>query len=164
MTTQNPFAVIAGDAKAAVAAIVSGLKWFGAEASKAIGWVDATIPGAQQVLAGLFQAADTAATTLETHASAGFADVVSGAIDGAGTTIANLLSASGLDLTTKQTLTAADVATVSAAQSIAQSAISVATAKLLGETAQVASAASAANAANAANPAASPQAAAARAQ
>jgi hypothetical protein len=158
MTTQNPFAVIASDAKAAVAAVVSGLKWFGAEAAKAIGWVDATIPGAQQALAGLFQAADTAATTLETHASAGFADVVSGAIDGAGTTIANLLSASGLDLTTKQTLSAADVATVTAAQSIAQSAISVATAKLLGETAQVASAA------NAANPAASPQAAAARAE
>ena len=158
MTMQNPFAVIANDAKAAVAAIVSGLKWFGAEAAKAIGWVDANIPGAQQALAGLFQAADTAATTLETHASAGFADVVSGAIDGAGTTIANLLSASGLDLTTKQTLSAADVATVTAAQSIAQSAISVATAKLLGETAQGASAAHAANAA------ASPQAAAARAE
>ncbi|HTX48484.1 MAG TPA: hypothetical protein VME40_03735 [Caulobacteraceae bacterium] len=161
MTTQNPFAVVANDAKAAVAAIVSGLKWFGAEAAKAIGWVDATIPGAQQALAGLFQAADTAATTLETHASAGFADIVSGAIDEAGTTIANLLSASGLDLATKQTLSAADVATVTAAQSIAQSAISVATANLLGATAQVASAA---NAANAASPAASPQAAAARAQ
>ena len=37
-------------------------------------------------------------------------------------------------------LTAADVATVTAAQSIAQNAISVATAKLLGETAQVAAA------------------------
>lgn len=161
MTTQNPFAIVAGDAKAAIAAIVAGLRWFGAEAGKAIAWVDATIPGAQQALAGLFQAADTAATTLETHASAGFADVVSGAIDGAGTTIANLLSASGLDLTTRQSLSAADVATVTAAQSIAQSAISVATAKLLGETAQLAATA---NAANAAGPSASSEAAAARAQ
>jgi hypothetical protein len=144
MTAANPFAVIASDARAAVSAIVSGLKWFGDEARKAIAWIDKSVPGAQQALAALFQAADTAATELETHAASGLADVVAGAVDGAGTTIANLLSASGLDLTAKQTLTAADVATVTAAQSIAQSAIAVATAKLLGETAQIAGAAQAA--------------------
>jgi hypothetical protein len=78
---------------------------------------------------------------LEGHASSGLADLVSNAVSEAGGTIANLISASGLDLTSKGVLTAADVATVTAAQSIAQNAISVATAKLLGETAQVAAAA-----------------------
>jgi len=145
MTSTNIFTVVAADVKAAVAAITAGLKWFGQEARLAIGWLDKTVPGAQQALATLFQAADNAATALEGHASSGLADLVSNAVAEAGSTIANLISASGLDLTSKGVLTAADVATVTAAQSIAQNAISVATAKLLGETAQVAAAASQAN-------------------
>ena len=56
-------------------------------------------------------------------------------------TIANLISASGLDLTSKAALTAADVATVTAARSIAHDATSVATAKLLGQAAHAAGAA-----------------------
>jgi len=147
MPASNLFTVIAADAKAAVGAITAGLKWFGAEAKAAIAWVDSNIPGAQQVLATLFQGADAAATTLESHAAAGLADVVSANIDDAGTFFLNVLTATGLDLTTKQTLSAADVAAVTAAQSIAQSAISVAAAKVLGETAQVAQAAQKANAA-----------------
>jgi hypothetical protein len=142
MTTSNLFAVVAADVKAAVAAITAGLKWFGQEAALAIAWLDKSVPGAQGALAALFQAADEAATTLEGHASTGLADLVSNAVGDAGTTVANLISASGLDLTAKSVLTAADVATVSAAQSIAQNAISVATAKLLGQTAQIATKAS----------------------
>jgi hypothetical protein len=141
MTSTNLFTVVAADVKAAVAAITAGLKWFGHEAGLAIGWLDKSVPGAQQTLAVLFQTADNAATALESHASSGLADLVSNAVAEAGSTIANLISASGLDLTSKGVLTAADVATVTAAQSIAQNAISVATAKLLGETAQVAAAA-----------------------
>jgi hypothetical protein len=141
MTSTNLFTVVAADVKAAVAAITAGLKWFGQEAGLAIGWLDKSVPGAQQTLAVLFQTADNAATTLESHASSGLADLVSNAVSEAGSTIANLISASGLDLTSKGVLTAADVATVTAAQSIAQNAISVATAKLLGETAQAAAAA-----------------------
>jgi hypothetical protein len=113
------------------------------------------VPGAQTALAALFQAADAAATTLETHAASGLADVVAGAVDEAGGTVANLISASGLDLTSKAVLTAADVATVTAAQAIAHGAISVATAKLLGQAASAAKAAPAV----AANQAAAPQAA-----
>jgi hypothetical protein len=141
MTSTNILTVVAADVKAAVAAITAGLEWFGQEARLAIGWLDKSVPGAQQTLAGLFQAADAAATALEGHAASGLADLVSNAVSEAGSTIANLISASGLDLTSKAVLTAADVAIVTAAQSIAQNAISVATAKLLGETAQVAAAA-----------------------
>ncbi len=147
MTSSNLFTVVAADVKAAVAAITAGLKWFGQEARLAIGWLDKSVPGAQQALAVLFQAADNAATALESHASSGLADLVSNAVSEAGGTIANLISASGLDLTSKAVLTAADVATVTAAQSIAQNAIGVATAKLLGETAQIAAAAGQTNAA-----------------
>lgn len=152
MTTSNLFAVVAADVKAAVAAITAGLKWFGQEAALAIAWLDKSVPGAQGALAALFQAADDAATTLEGHASTGLADIVSNAVGDAGTTVANLISASGLDLTAKSVLTAADVATVSAAQSIAQNAISVATAKLLGQTAQIAATANRASAAAPAAP------------
>jgi hypothetical protein len=157
MPTSNLFAVVAADAKSAVAAITSALKWFGDEAKLAIAWVDKTIPGAQQTLATLFQVADAAATALESHAAAGLSDIVSNAVEDAGTTVANLISASGLDLTVKATLSAADVATVTAAQSIAQNAISVATARLLGETAAANQAASQANSTvEAAPPAAQP--------
>ena len=117
------------------------LKWFANEARLSIAWIDRSVPGAQQAFATLFQAADQAASQLETHATAGFGDIVSRAVDEAGSTVANLVSASGLDLTAKSILTAADVATVTAAQSIAHNAISVATAKMLGATAQIASAA-----------------------
>jgi hypothetical protein len=148
MSNANIFTVIAADAKAAIGAITSGLKWFSDEAKAAVAWVDKNIPGAQQTLAALFQAADTAATTLEGHAAAGLADVVSGALQDAGTFLEGLIASSGLDLTTKAVLTAADVAAVTAAQSIAQNAVSVAAARLLAERAQ--SAAAAANAASAA--------------
>jgi hypothetical protein len=147
MSNTNPFAVIAADVQAAIAAILAGLKWFATEAKAVIGWVDTRVPGAQQALATLFQTADDAATQLEQHAAAGFSDLVSGAVDQAGTTILNHLSRSGLDLTTKKILSAADVATVTAAHSIATNAITVATAKLLSTSHQVATAAQAANAA-----------------
>jgi hypothetical protein len=55
--------------------------------------------------------------------------------------VVSVISASGLDLASKAVLTAADVATVTAAQSIAHNAISVATAKLLGQAADAAQAA-----------------------
>jgi hypothetical protein len=142
MPNANLFTVVAADVKAAVEAITGGLKWFADEARLAIGWIDTHVPGAQTAIATLFQVADAAAGTLETHASTGLADLVAGAVDEAGTTVANLISASGLDLTSKAMLTAADVATVTAAQSIAHSAISVATAKLLGQAAGAAQAAS----------------------
>ena len=138
MPSTNVFTVVAADVKAAVAAITGGLQWFEAEAKLAIAWIDQHVPGAQTALAALFQAADAAATTLETHAATGLADVVAGAVDEAGSTVANLISASGLDLTSKAVLTAADVATVTAAQAIAQNAIAVATAKLLGQAASAA--------------------------
>jgi hypothetical protein len=150
MPSTSLFSVVAADVKAAVDAITGGLKWFEAEAKLAIAWIDQHVPGAQTALAAVFQAADAAATDLESHASTGLADIVAGAVDEAGSTVANLISASGLDLTSKAVLTAADVATVTAAQAIAHSAISVATAKLLGQ---------AAGAAQAAKPAAAPQAA-----
>jgi hypothetical protein len=150
MTASNPFAVVAADVKAAIGAITAGLKWFATEAKAAIAWVDKNIPGAQATLAALFQAADIAATALEGQASAGLADVVSATIDDAGTFFLNVLTATGLDLTTKKVLTAADVAAVTAAQSIAQNAISVAAAKVLGDTAQLAQGAQQANAATAA--------------
>jgi hypothetical protein len=144
MTTTSLFTVIAADAKAAISAITSGLKWFADEARVAIAWVDKNIPGAQQTLAALFQAADAAATTLEGHAAAGLADVVSGALQDAGSFLEGLIASSGLDLTTKTVLTAADVAAVTAAQSIAQNAVSVAAAKLLAAKAQSAAAATSA--------------------
>jgi hypothetical protein len=145
MPASNVFTIIAADVKAAIAAITAGLKWFADEAKAAIAWVDKNIPGAQATLAALFQAADTAATALEGHAAAGLADVVSATIDDAGTFFLNVLTATGLDLTTKKVLSAADVAAVTAAQSIAQNAISVAAAKVLGATAQLAQGAQAAN-------------------
>jgi hypothetical protein len=141
MPSTNLFTVVAADIKAAVDAITGSLKWFAAEAKLALAWIDTHVPGAQTAIAALFQAADAAAGTLEAHASTGLADLVAGAVDEAGTTVANLISASGLDLTTKAVLTAADVATVTAAQSIAHNAISVATAKLLGQAAGAARAA-----------------------
>jgi len=131
MSNANLFSIVAADAKAAVDAITSGLRWFASEAKLAIGWIDKQLPGAQTALAALFQAADAAAGALEAQASSGLADVVAGAVEEAGGTVANLISASGLDLTAKAVLTAADVAAVSAAQSIAHNAISVATARLL---------------------------------
>jgi hypothetical protein len=54
--------------------------------------------------------------------------------------------ASGLDLTSKAVLSAADVAAVTAAQAIAHDAISVATARLLGQAAPAAGAAPASTA------------------
>jgi hypothetical protein len=141
MPSTNLFSVVAADVKAAVDAITAGLKWFEGEAKLAIAWIDKNVPGAQTALATLFQVADAAATDLESHASTGLADIVAGAVDEAGGTVANLISASGLDLTSKAVLTAADVATVTAAQAIAHSAISVATAKLLGQAATAAQAA-----------------------
>lgn len=139
MTSANPFAVVAADVKTAVAAITAGLKWFGDEARQAIAWIDTSMPGAQQALAVLFQVADAAATALEGQATSGLADIVANAIAEAGTTVANLISASGLDLTARTALSAADVATVTAAQSIAQNAVAVATAKLLGAAAPASS-------------------------
>ena len=138
MTNPNLFTIVAADAKAAVDAITGGLRWFASEARLAIGWIDKELPGAQTALATLFQAADAAAGALEAHASSGLADVVAGAVEEAGGAVANLISASGLDLTAKTVLTAADVAAVTAAQSIAHSAISVTTARLLGQAAQAA--------------------------
>ena len=158
MPTQNPFEVVANDVKSAIATTLAGIRWFALEARAAVAWVDKRIPGAQQAIAALFQTADEAASALERHAGAGLADIVARAVDEAGTTVANLISASGLDLTAKATLSAADVAAVTAAKTIAESAISVATAKLLGATAQAAASASAAPAAPAA-PAATPVAA-----
>jgi len=140
MSSSNLFTVVAADVRAVVAGITSGLRWFGHEASLAVAWIEKSAPGAQQALAVLFQAADAAATELEGHAAAGLADIVSNAVAEAGGTVANLISASGLDLTGKAVLTAADVATVTAAQSIARGAISVATAKLLGAAAPAAAA------------------------
>jgi hypothetical protein len=157
MTFSNLFTVVAADVKAAVSSITAGLKWFGQEARLAIGWTDKSVPGAEQTLALLFQAADDAATALERHASSGLADLVSNAVSEAGSTVANLISASGLDLASKAVLSAADVATVTAAQSIAQNAISFATAKLLGETAQTAARVAQANSAAASSPAAPAQ-------
>ncbi|HXQ16900.1 MAG TPA: hypothetical protein VN814_19990 [Caulobacteraceae bacterium] len=141
MSNTNPFSVVAADVKAAVETITGGLKWFAVEAKLAIGWIDRSVPGAQTALAILFQAADGAAAALQAHASTGLADLVSGAVEEAGGTLAKLIAASGLDLTSKAVLSAADVATVTAAQSIAHNAISVATAKLLGQAAQAAGAA-----------------------
>ena len=141
MSSINLFSVVAADVKAAAEAVAAGLKWFEAEAKLAIGWIDKNVPSAQTALAALFQAADAAATDLEGHASTGLADIVAGAVDEAGSTVANLISASGLDLTSKAVLTAADVATVTAAQAIAHGALSVATAKLLGQAANAAQAA-----------------------
>jgi hypothetical protein len=138
MSNTNPFAVVAADVKAAVDAVTTGLKWFASEAKSAIAWIDRSVPGAQTALALLFQAADAAAAALETQASSGLADLVAGAVEEAGGTVANLISASGLDLAGKAVLTAADVATVNAAQSIAHHAISVATARLLGQAAAAA--------------------------
>jgi len=135
MSSANPFSVVAADVKAAVDTVTGGLKWFASEAKAAIAWVDAHLPGAQSALAVLFQAAEAAAAALEAHAASGLADVVAGAVEEAGGTVANLISASGLELTAKSVLTAADVAAVTAAQSIAHSAISVATARLLGQAA-----------------------------
>ena len=140
MSSSNPFAVVAADVTAAVDAVTAGLKWFAAEAKSAIAWIDRSVPGAQTALALLFQAADAAAAALETQASSGLADLVAGAVEEAGGTVANLISASGLNLAGKAVLTAADVATVRAAQSIAHNAVSVATAKLLGQAAQAAAA------------------------
>jgi hypothetical protein len=145
MTATNPFAIIVADVHALIAKLIVGLRWFAKEAAVAVAWVDANVPGAQQALATLFQVADASATTLEQHAASGLADVVSRAVDGAGATMLNLINGAGLDLTTKQALSAADVATVAAAQSIAVSSINVATAKLLGETAAVVGAANHAN-------------------
>lgn len=138
MSSSNLFSIVAADVRAAVANMTSALRWFGHEASVAVAWVDKAAPGAQRALAVLFQAADAAATELQGHASAGLADIVSNAVAEAGGTVANLISASGLDLAAKTVLTAADVATVTAAQSIATNAISVATAKLLGDAAPAA--------------------------
>ncbi|HEY1427668.1 MAG TPA: hypothetical protein VGF50_13440 [Caulobacteraceae bacterium] len=138
MSTSNIFTIVAADVRAAISGITAALKWFGHEASLAIAWIDREAPGAQQALAVLFQAADAAASELEGHAAAGLADIVANAVGEAGATVANLISASGLDLTAKTVLTAADVATVTAAQSIARNAISVATARLLGSAAPAA--------------------------
>jgi len=135
MSDNNPFAVVATDVQAAVDAIVAGLTRFGEEAKLALAWIDKSVPGAEQVLAELFQAAEVAATALEAQASGGLADIVANAIGDAGVTVANLISASGLDLAAKSVLSAADVAAVTAARGIAQNAISVATAKLLGSAA-----------------------------
>lgn len=155
MSSTNLFAVVAADVKAAVDAITGGLKWFAGEAKLAIAWIDKSVPGAQTALAVLFQAADAAAASLQTQAAGGLADLVAGAVEEAGGTVANLISASGLDLASKAVLSAADVATVTAAQSIAHNAISVATARLLGQAAGVAGAASHPAASNTApNPAA----------
>jgi hypothetical protein len=154
MSTTNLFTVVAADAMAAISAVTAGLKWFADEAKTAIAWVDKNIPGAQATLATLFQAADAAATALQGHAATGLADVVSATIDDAGTFFLNVLTASGLDLTTQKILTAADVAAITAAQSIAQNAISVAAAKVLGETAQLAQGGQTANAAPSSQPAA----------
>ena len=101
--------------------------------------IDKSVPGAQTALAVLFQAADAAAVSLQAQAAGGLADLVAGAVEEAGGTVANLISASGLDLAAKSALSAADVATVTAAQSIAHNAISVATARLLGQAAGAAS-------------------------
>jgi len=145
MSDNNPLAVVASDVQTAVAAFVAGLTRFGEEARLALSWIDKSVPGAEQALAELFQVADVAATALEAQASGGLADIVAAAIGDAGATVANLISASGLDLAAKSVLSAADVATVSAAKSISQNAISVATARLLGSAARAAPA----NAANA---------------
>jgi hypothetical protein len=142
MSNTNLFSVVAADVKAAVETVTNGLKWFGAEAKLAIAWIDKSVPGAQTALAVLFQAADAAAASLQTQAAGGLADLVAGAVEEAGGTVANLIAASGLDLTSKAVLSAADVATVTAAQSIAHNAISVATARLLGQAAPAAGAAS----------------------
>lgn len=138
MSSSNIFTIVAADVRAAVLGITAALKWFSHEAGIAIAWIDKEAPGAQQALAVLFQAADAAASELEGHAAAGLADIVSNAVGEASGAVANLISASGLDLTAKTVLTAADVATVTAAQSIARSAISVATARLLGAAAPAA--------------------------
>ena len=138
MPDNTPVAVVASDAQAAVAAIVAGLRWFGDEARLALAWIDKSVPGAETALAELFQAADAAASALDAQASGGLADIVDNAIGDAGGAVADLIASSGLDLAAKSILTAADLATVTAAKSIAENAIAVATAKLLGNAARAA--------------------------
>jgi len=150
MSETTPFTVAAADVQDAVNATLAGLKWFGDEARLALAWIDKSVPGAQPALAELFQVADAAAMALEAQATGGLGEVVGVAIEDAGATLARLIATSGLDLAAKATLSAADVATVSAARGIAQDAISVAAARLLGNAARVASANQASIAAGAA--------------
>lgn len=137
VTSSNPFTVIVADVEAIGAKIVAGLKYFGSELESALKWVDAKIPGAQAAFTGLFTTAETAAETLLPMAEGGLQDVISNAIDSAGSHAANVLSALGVSpsaLATKAVLTSADVALVHTAHTVAANAVDVAFAKIIGLT------------------------------
>lgn len=145
----NPFQVIVADVKAFVAKVQAGLQWFGAELAAVVAWVDKEIPGAQQTIAALFQELDQGAQALAPLAEQGLQDVIGGAVDEAGTTVANLLEKSGLDMTFKSALMAGDVQAIATAKAIAHGAVDVAMAKLLHAGANVFAASQAQNAADA---------------
>lgn len=153
VVSANPFQVIVADVQAVIAKIQAGLQWFAAELAIGVKWVDSQFPAAQQAFAQLFQTLDQGAQALVPYAEQGLQDVISSAVDEAGTYVANALSRHGISGVVGQQLNAADVAAIQAAHAIAHGAVDTAFGKVLGALGQIATTVAAANT----PPAASPQ-------
>lgn len=127
----NVFQDIAADWKIAVQDAQAAWTFVKTQGTKIIAWVDKNIPGAQVALANLITTVDQSAGVLAGLAEQGFADIVQSHIATMETEAANLISASGLSLQGKTSLSAAETATLSTINTILQNGGSVALANVL---------------------------------
>ena len=133
-TTMNFVQTLQSAAATVIADVKAGLSFLQKEGSALIGWVDASIPGAQVAMANFVKAADADAAVLAQYAGTGLNDAIAALVPDLETTIANLISASGLvpkASTGATALDALDVTGVTTLQTIAQAAVSSALATVL---------------------------------
>lgn len=102
-----------------------------ADGEKIIAWVDKEVPGAQQAIAALVTEGEKDLGILAAVSAKGFSDSIAAHTATLETAFANLIGAAGIDLTAKQALSAADVATLGTIKQIGQSAVSVALTNVL---------------------------------
>ena len=131
-TITTDWAVIKKDFTGFVTKVEGAVVYLEKEAASVIAWVDKADPALGAAIALVIHDGEVALGDLESTASAGLSKVIDAAAADVETFIANAIQASGLNLSAKTVLTAADVHTITAIQAAAHSAVDAGLAKLLG--------------------------------
>ncbi len=115
-----------------ISKVLAAVTYLEPVAEKIIGWVGVADPALGAALAIIVHKGETALETLASHAAAGLGAMIDSFVPDIETTIANAIGASGLNLTGKQKLTAAEVAILNKVASTGHAAIDAALAKVMG--------------------------------
>lgn len=131
-TITTDWAVIKKDFTGFVAKVKNAVVHLEKDFASVIAWVDKADPALGAAIALVIHDGEVALGELESASSGGLAKVIDAAAADVETFIANAIQASGLNLSMKTALTAADVTTITSIQAMAHSAVDAGLAKLLG--------------------------------